>query len=111
MVAAMMKGRRNQPTAPEFQLALLLTQVCPVEYRYTGDGRLVIDGMVPDFANVNGKKRVIEVFGDYWHKGEDPQVKIRRYARYGFSCLVIWEHEIRDSPDLVQKIWAFRTEA
>ena len=49
--------------------------------------------MAPDFLSTNGQRKVIEVFGDYWHKGEDPQGRIDAFAKLGFKCLVIWEHE------------------
>lgn len=47
----------------------------------------------PDFK-VKDQKKVIELFGDYWHKGEDPKELIREYAEIGWKCIVFWEHEI-----------------
>ena len=54
-----------------------------------------IDGRyrIPDFVNRKDKK-IIEVYGDYWHRGENPQDKIDEYSRVGWDCIVIWEHEI-----------------
>ncbi len=52
--------------------------------------------MCPDFFNINGQKKVIEMFGDYWHQGQNPQDKIDRYAKSGFDCLVIWERELKE---------------
>jgi len=42
----------------------------PNEWKYAGDGSLIIRGKCPDFVNVNGRKLIIEVFGDYWHSEE-----------------------------------------
>jgi len=72
----------------------------PGEWEYnTGD--YLIAGLFPDFVNVNGRKMVIEVFGDYWHKGEDPAAKKRRYKRAGYSCVVVWEGEFYRDPSIL----------
>lgn len=49
--------------------------------------------ITPDFR-VNGADAVIEVFGDYWHHGEDPAGRIAEWKSVGLDCLVVWEHEI-----------------
>ena len=64
--------------------------------KYTGNGVVVISGLCPDFTNCNGQKKVIEMFGDYWHKGQNPQDRIDKFESFGFGCLVIWESEIKD---------------
>ena len=83
-------------------------------YKFVGDGSVWIEGMNPDFINVNGSKDVIEIFGCYWHGcpihyksngavRDDSYERIKRYAQYGFHCYVIWEHELRNI-DKLQKI-------
>jgi len=49
--------------------------------------------ITPDFR-VPGTMRMIEVFGDYWHGGEDPSDRISLWESVGCECLVVWEHEI-----------------
>ena len=49
--------------------------------------------ITPDFR-VPGTMRMIEVFGDYWHGGENPQDRIDLWRSVGCECLVVWEHEI-----------------
>jgi len=49
--------------------------------------------ITPDFR-VPGTMRMIEVFGDYWHGGENPQDRIDLWESVGCECLVVWEHEI-----------------
>lgn len=58
------------------------------------NGKRVV--MTPDFMVV-GKPKVIELFGDYWHKGEDTSFRISAWKKIGFECLVLWEHEVRQS--------------
>jgi len=102
-----MRGIHIRPTKPEIIISQLLEVVCPNQYKYTGDGAIIIGGKCPDFTNVNGKKKVIELFGNYWHKGENPQVKIDKYAEFGFDCLVIWEHELKNCNNVMVRIRDF----
>ena len=61
--------------------------------RFVGTGDVIIGGKIPDFEVDSGK--VVELFGDYWHQGDDPQVRINYFRQYGVDCLVIWESEFR----------------
>ena len=83
------------PNNIERTLGKIISSSLPGEYRYTGDGSFSIMGLIPDFTNCNGQKKVIELFGDYWHRGQNPQTRIDKFAEFGFQCLVIWEHELR----------------
>ena len=49
----------------------------------------------------------MEFFGDYWHRGEDPQERINLFSRYGYKCLVIWEHELKQPEQVVGCIAEF----
>lgn len=103
-VRAIMKGCQIKPNNQELQLQMLLDKLYPDEWKYTGDGDVIIGGKNPDFTNINGKKEVIELFGDYWHRGENPQDRISHYKDYGFQCLVIWENELGNTEVLSKKI-------
>ena len=65
--------------------------------KYVGDRKFWIKTNIcsrnPDFI-VDGHKMVIELYGDYWHKGQNPQDKIKEYKDVGYDCLVFWEHEV-----------------
>lgn len=84
------------PNKKEKLLEGYLNHLFPKEFKYTGDGKIVIGGRVPDFTNVNGKKQVIELFGTYWHKGEWRKKKENHYKNFGYDCLVIRERELKD---------------
>lgn len=71
-------------------------------YKYVGDGNFWVRNANPDFINVNGKKEVVEIFGDFWHNpklnkycNHDHTEKGRKliFKKYGFDCIVIWERE------------------
>ena len=48
----------------------------------------------PDFVFIDQRK-IIEVFGDYWHRKDIPQDLIDAYANIGYTTLVLWEKDIR----------------
>jgi 5S rRNA maturation endonuclease (ribonuclease M5)/intein/homing endonuclease len=99
------------PNKSETRLINILNDICPGEFEYNGDGRVMVLGgrYSPDFVNVNGKKKLIEFFGCYHHgcetckdgkyfsdelkKKNENRVKI--FKKYGWETLVIWEHDIR----------------
>ena len=117
-VATMMKARNVKPTKPEEQMEAILKKYFP-EFEYNGDGRLgiTLGGLTPDFVNVNGKKDLIEVFGDYYHSPEvlgdrwkgSELGKVMVYNSLGWRCLVIRQHELNElsEGEIVAKIKTF----
>lgn len=99
----------KKPNKAELKLLDILNQYFPNEWAYVGNGKLLIDSKCPDFANVNGKKQVIELFGDYWHRLENPQDRINTFQKYGYTTLVIYERELAIPTKLVAKIIAFQS--
>jgi very-short-patch-repair endonuclease len=103
----------RRPNKPETQLQQVLDAEYPHQWKYTGDGKLIIGGYNPDFANCNGRKLLIELFGDYWHtkkadKWSDTELgRVMAFNSLGFRCLVIWEHELGDPEEVVLKIRRF----
>jgi hypothetical protein len=76
------------------------------KWRYVGNGKLWIGNKNPDFMNINGQKKLIEVFGDYWHQGENPTLRINHFKNYGFDTLVLWEKEIKANQH-IEKLVSF----
>lgn len=107
MVRAIVKGNCPRPNKPETSLLNLLCTSYPGEWKYVGDGSLVIGGKNPDYTNINGRKMFIELFGDYWHKGENPQDRIDLFKQYGYDTLVIWERELKDKDKVLARLAEF----
>jgi len=101
-IRAQRRGYSMFPNKAEETLLALLSQGYPNGWSYVGDGSLIVGGCVPDFANVNGHKELIEMFGDHWHRGQNPQDRIDLFRKFGFRTLVIWEHELKQ-PDRARK--------
>lgn len=106
-VKHMMLACIKKPNKAELKLLSVLKNVLPNEYKYVGNGEFILGGKCPDFMNKNGQKKVIELFGDYWHNGENPQGRIKHFKKYGFDTLVIWEHELKNEEILTEKIVGF----
>ena len=102
------EGLLKKPNKSEQKLQKIIEEVCP-DYKYNGDYKLgvSIGYYIPDFVNVNGKKKVIDLFGDRWHKPEEVEVRKGKMATLGWQCLVVWEHELKDIDAVKQKIQTF----
>lgn len=96
-----------RPNSGEQLLYDILQKHFPNQWKYTGKGGFVIDGKIPDFVNINGKKQVIELFGEHWHKVTDVQKRINLFARFGFNTLIVWGSELRNENLVVDKIKQF----
>lgn len=96
-----MKARHVKPNKQELELLSTLKTISP-NWKYVGDGRLIIGGKCPDFSD--GNSNLIEYFGDYWHDLEEEQERIRHFKKYGYDCLVIWGHELNDGEKVIDKV-------
>lgn len=76
-------------------------------FKYVGDGAIIIENRNPDFINCNGRKKIIEFFGEYWHTPKDEEVKREIYSRYGYDMLVIWGKDLKNEKQLLAKIQRF----
>ena len=101
------KAREITPNKPEKKLGQLLEDLFPREYKFVGDWTVAIDGKSPDFININGQKKIVELFGDYWHRGQNPQDRVDAFKPFGYDTLVIWEHELENREPLENKLRKF----
>lgn len=90
-----LKGRK--PTSPE-RILISISNTFHLPIKYVGNGRFYIGTKNPDFIDTLGLNKVVEVFGDYWHRGQDPKDRIEVFRKLGHSCMVIWEHELKSHP-------------
>ncbi len=110
------KSLNLKPNKKEEILIELLDKILPNEYKYVGDYSFWLEGRNPDFLNVNGQKKLIELFGDYWHNlekfpnKETPEERISHFKKYGFDTLIIWEKELKNVDKLAKKIIGFNGE-
>ncbi len=108
-----------KPNKQELKLIDLLNQVAPNEWKYVGNGEIVIAGRNPDAINVNGVKAVALLHGIYWHlwkqqkdnptlTKEDVEKEDKEfYKTYGWDCLIVWEDELSNIEQVKEKIKVF----
>lgn len=106
-VKKMAKAWNVKPNKPETFILNLLNDIYPGQWKYTGDFSFTINGKCPDFVNCNGQKKIIELFGDYWHRGENPEDRAAIFAPFGYETLVIWERELKSPETVIIKIRNF----
>lgn len=98
----MAKARNLKPN----NLEQFFDEQTPDIVKYVGDFSLWIvtnkGTWNPDFV-IEGQNKIIELFGNYWHKDDDPDKKIREYAKAGWKCIVFWENEVHNESERVQK--------
>lgn len=74
--------------------------------RYVGNNKVWIAGHCPDFI-IKCRKRIVEVFGDYWHTTEkalaSDKKKLADYKNAGYTTLVVWEHDVYDLPSTIRR--------
>ncbi len=99
-VAKQMRSRHVKPNKLEKYFEKYLNMLYPNEWKFVGDGQLIINGKCPDFVNINGKKKLIEIYGDYWHLGQDPEERKKEFKLFGWNTLILWEKDVRKNPNL-----------
>lgn len=100
-------AHKLKPNKSENFLITLLNKNFPKEYKYVGNFQFWVNGKNPDFMNINGQKKLIELFGNYWHRNEEPRNRIRHFKKYGFNTLIIWERELKDINKLEKRLLQF----
>jgi len=106
-VRKQVRARSKPKNKFEANVENILNELCSGEYEFVGDGKFFIETKNPDFVNVNGQKKIIEAYGEYWHQPEEEQQRIDLFAKHGFQTLIIWDYELEDIGKLKEKILKF----
>lgn len=97
------KKMNIKPTIPE-RIYQEIVDNNSLPFKYTGDGSFWIENINPDFVECNGKKIVVEIFGDYWHSpllnwglSENRTLFYRKaiLKQYGWKMIVFWESDLK----------------
>lgn len=103
-----MRNAKTYMTAPE----KTFEDICKrknLPFHFVGDGSLWIGKkgrkqLNPDFIEINGKKVLVEVMGDYWHspllnknmkEHATLEYRKRHYRRYKWHPIFIWESDLK----------------
>ena len=115
-VEKIMEARNAQPNKPETKV-LQLMEYNQLPFSYSGDGKATIGGLCPDFVHSDGDNKVIEIFGRVFHDPEKSFFEVpwagqywgrlARYSQSGYDCLILWDDELDDEIEVVEKIRRF----
>lgn len=104
----------RKPTKLEKELITLLQSCIPNTYRYVGDGKFWIENANPDFVNVNGYKKAIEIYTPYWKIRDYGSIanyqEQRRtlFLKYGWDVLFIEvDRKVKDPNKIINDIISF----
>lgn len=111
-IAAKNRTKQAKPNSAEKRLEEMLNRNFPLEFKLNVKDGVVIGGKVPDFVDVNGKKLLVELFGDYWHgelitgrsKEDEERLRASHFSKWGFKTVVIWESELANEELICRKI-------
>jgi|SRR3990172_1159117 len=114
-----MSFQHVKPNKPEQFIDSILQSNFHNEWKLNVKGETILNGKVPDWINCNGQKKVILFNGIYWHlwrfQKNNPDLTKQRveerernpYEELGFSVLHIWEDELINTEQIIQKINEF----
>lgn len=113
-IELILKGLIAAPNKSEQKLYSILKQN-NLPYKYVGNGEVIIGYKNPDFINTNGEKKIIELFGVYWHgnfPNPEKRIKLEKerfdiFAKYGYKTLIIWEDELENIDGTISRIKEF----
>jgi len=96
---------RKGMNCEEKRMALSLEEI-GLAFKYVGNYEYRIGRKFPDFIDeVN--RRIIEVWGDFYHRGQNPQDRIDYFKQYGWNTVVVWTSEFKDRDVLKEKLMLF----
>ena len=105
------KANQSRPNKPEKIIINLIKQY-NLNFIYVGNSKKWFKGETqsfnPDFINED-KKKIVEFFGNYWHKNtkEDDKERLKTYTKYGYKTIIIWENELKNLDEIKNKISNF----
>jgi len=77
------------------------------EFRFVGNGQLVIGGKNPDFVSIINDHKLIEIWGEHYKIGRNPKDLIDFYKVRGYECLIIWAEELRHLEKIAVRVKKF----
>lgn len=100
---------KNLPN-PIFPHEKQFIQICKdnnFPFIFVGHGELIIEGLVPDFIDSNGRKLIVEI-----HFSKDTTYENKRkevFSKYGYNTLFLYPKDFENNT-IVQRVREFRGE-
>lgn len=97
-----LKALLKRPTGLEYQMINIIKKH-NLPYKYTGDGDFWIGGKNPDFVNINGEKKLIEVGNVFHHQGNYVEKRRKHFAKYGWESHIFINDKL-DEKEIIKKL-------
>ena len=98
-------SQKTNISKEEFKLHCLIMD-SELPFEYVGNFEEWVGTKCPDFINKKDKK-IIELYGNYWHKNDNPQDRIDYFKQFDYECIVIWASELKNLNLVKDKIISF----
>lgn len=104
-----LKTRNRGPSKFELYLEKIINKH-GLPYKYTGNGTFMIGFLNPDFVNVNGEKKCIEVYYSYYKNkrfGSEQKYQSWRnkwLKKYGWTAVYLNENDLKKSDEEIVKM-------
>jgi len=98
--------QRRIPSYPE-QIFMNLCQEYSLPFKYVGNGELIINRKNPDFVGIENDYKLIEIWGEHFHIGQNPKDRIDFFKVRGYECLVIYANELRHGLEIASQVLKF----
>jgi len=100
---AQLAGLFRRPTGLEQRFTKFITEH-DLPFRYCGNGSLLIGFKNPDFVETNGRKICLEIANKFHHPGNYEDRRVNHFAKWGWTCLVIWQEELDKPLELLKRL-------
>ena len=101
-VKAILKGLMKRPTSLEKQMMSIIKKY-NLPYKYTGDGSFLVGHKNPDFVNINGEKKLIEVANLQHHDQNYSRERSNYFKKWGWKSYIFRTDKL-DEEEILEKI-------
>jgi len=84
VIKSILIGSLKRPTSLEKQMIEIINKY-KLPYKYVGNGSFLIGYKNPDFININGEKKLIEVGNVFHHQGDYKEKREEHFKKYGWK--------------------------
>ena len=105
-------GGKGSPKTEETMKKIIKDNNLP--FNFVGDGELMVGTKNPDFVYSLDGRKIIEVFGDYWHRDDIAKYWHQTedgcksyYEAFGYNILIVWEKELKDTDKVLKRVREF----
>ena len=94
-IESIVKSLWRRPTSLEKDMIKIIKKN-NLPYRYVGDGSFLIGYKNPDFININGEKKLIEVGNTFHHNKNYPKERAEYFTKWGWESYIFRTNKLNE---------------